>query len=71
MIYAMGTFPNLTPLFWTAASVAALAGIALLVGLTLLFGTVPHQRTGLRLVWISLGVIAAVGVALVIILTHS
>ena len=66
----MGPFPNLTPLFWTAASVAALAGISLLVGLRLLFGTVPHHRIGLRMVWISLGIMAAVGVALAIIWTH-
>lgn len=67
----MGPFPNLTPLLWGATGVAALAGISLLVGLTLLFGTLPHQRTGLRLVWISVGVLAAVGVALALILTHS
>ena len=67
----MGISPNQAPLLWSAVAVAALAGIALLIGLTLLFGTVPHQRTGLRLVWISVGVLASVGVAAVLILMHS
>jgi hypothetical protein len=67
----MGISPDHAPLLWSAIAIAALAGISLLIGLTLLFGTVPHQRLGLRLVWISAGVLASVGVAATLIFMHS
>ena len=61
---------NLTGFFWGAIVVAGVASISLLVGITLLLGTIPHRKVALPLVWISASLLAAAVTAIVTILIH-
>jgi hypothetical protein len=61
---------NLAGFFWSALGVAGVSLVGLLVGVTMLLGTVPHRKVALPLVWISASVLAAALVAVVLILMH-
>ena len=61
---------NLTGFFWSAVIVGSIAAIALLVGLTLLLGTVPHRKVALPLVWISASLLIAALAVVIVILGH-
>jgi predicted tellurium resistance membrane protein TerC len=62
---------NLTGFFWSAVIVAAVAGIVMVIGLTLLLGTVPHRKVALPTVWISASLLIAALVAVIMILAHA
>ena len=61
---------NLTGFFWAAVAVAGVASISLLVGITMLLGTIPHRRIALPLVWISASLLSAAATAIVMMLIH-
>jgi hypothetical protein len=61
---------NLVAIFWTSVIVGGISLIVLLVGVTLLLGTVPHRKVALPLVWISTSILAAAGIAAALIAFH-
>jgi hypothetical protein len=61
---------NLTGFFWSAVIVGGIAAVVLLIGLTLLLGTIPHRKVALPLVWISASVLIAALAVIVVILAH-
>ena len=62
--------PELTRLAWVAGGFAAVSLIGLVVGLSLLLGTMRHRTIGLPLVWIFAALLFASGTALVLLLTQ-
>ena len=61
---------NLTAFFWSAVIVGGIAAVTLLVGLTLLLGTVPHRRVALPIVWISASILIAALTVVILILAY-
>jgi hypothetical protein len=63
--------PNLTPVLWSATAVSCAALIALGGAFTLMLGNVRQQKSGLRLLWVSLAVLAAAATAVILVVSHS
>ena len=57
--------PSLVPLFWAAVSVSGLAGLGLMLGLTLLLGS--QRPLVLRVIWISSAFLVASSAAWILI----
>ncbi|HWN96819.1 MAG TPA: hypothetical protein VNT99_17455 [Methylomirabilota bacterium] len=61
---------NLTGFFWITVGTASVASVTLLIGISLLLGSIPHRKVALPLVWISASILTAAVFAIVLILTH-
>ncbi|HMJ89359.1 MAG TPA: hypothetical protein VK530_06065 [Candidatus Acidoferrum sp.] len=59
------------PIIWTAVSIGAIALVTLVIGFTLLLGTLRHRKVGLPMVWISASILIAALTAVILILTNS
>ena len=64
----MNIAPSLVPWLWAASIVGVVAILGLVVGVTLLLGTVPHRKVALPTVWISAAILAACVTAVILIL---
>ena len=64
----MEMVPRLVPVFWGALAAMGVAGIVLIVSLTMMLGA--QRPIVLRVVWISASVLIAAGMALIVLLAH-
>jgi hypothetical protein len=67
----MNLVSHQTPIIWVAVGVCAVALVTLLIGFTLLLGTLRHRKIGLPMVWISASVLIAAVTAVILIVTNS
>jgi hypothetical protein len=67
----MQSLGSLSPLIWGVMTVSLLAVISLVVGISLLLGTISHRRIALPVVWISASALGSSCTALILILMNS
>ncbi len=67
----MITSAQQTTTIWVAIGIGGVSLVVLVIGLSLLLGTLRHRKVGLPMIWISSAVLIAVLVGLTLILTNS